>query len=73
MVKVKFAGCRAIEDHGTYVVARGLLSPSQLQQADAYFGGTAVQAKVRETGPKLRPKYGTTRPRSGLNRPPEVA
>ena len=48
MVKVKFPGCRAIEDHGTYVVARGLLDASQLKKADRYFGGRSVQAKVAD-------------------------
>ena len=48
MVKVKFEGCRAIEDHGTYVVARGLLSANQLKKADSYFGGAGVQDKVAD-------------------------
>ena len=48
MVKVKFPGCRAIEDHGTYVVARGLLSANQLKKADSYFGSAGVQKKVAD-------------------------
>ena len=45
MVKVRFPGCN-VEDRGTYCIARGLLSKRQLEQADAYFGGAGVQAKV---------------------------
>jgi hypothetical protein len=47
MVKVRLPGCRAIEERGTYVVARGLLSAAQVRRADAYFGSAAVQRQVR--------------------------
>ena len=47
MVKVRLPGCRAIEERGTYVIARGLLSAAQVRQADAYFGSAAVQRQVR--------------------------
>lgn len=55
MVKVRFPGCRAVEDHGTYVVARGLLDAAQVAKADGYFNSAGVQqqvsdALVNETG-----------------------
>jgi len=45
--RVTFAGC-AIEDRGTYLIARGLLSAAQLKKSDRYFNSKKVQKQVEQ-------------------------
>ena len=55
---VTFPGCK-VEDHGTYLVAKGLLNKRQLKQADRYFYSPAVQKEVEDSlmAGEAKPQY----------------
>jgi hypothetical protein len=67
MVKVAFPGC-TVEDRGSYLIARGLLSAAQLKRADRYFGSRPVQRQLEESlmYDSDRPVYKSRRSRDAL-------